>query len=147
MDFYTQSFLSSKPEHVENIKEKKNIGEIMAAQYDIVLNGFEIGGGSVRAHDPEILKNILGILGHSDEKIQSNFSHMLKALGSGTPPHGGIAWGFDRLMMILQNEPNIREVIAFPKTREGRDPMMDSPSEISGAQMDELSIKIVKKDK
>lgn len=145
--FTHNPFSLSKPEHVENLKEKKNIGEIMAAQYDIVLNGFEIGGGSVRAHDPEILKNILGILGHSEEKIQANFGHMLKALGSGTPPHGGIAWGFDRLMMILQNEPNIREVIAFPKTREGRDPMMDSPSEISEAQMDELNIKIVKKDK
>lgn len=145
--FTHNPFSLSKPEHVENLKEKKNIGEIMAAQYDIVLNGFEIGGGSVRAHDPEILKNILGILGHSEEKIQANFGHMLKALGSGTPPHGGIAWGFDRLMMILQNEPNIREVIAFPKTREGRDPMMDSPSEISNAQLDELGIKIVKKDK
>ncbi|MEZ4210858.1 MAG: amino acid--tRNA ligase-related protein [Candidatus Paceibacterota bacterium] len=145
--FTHNPFSLSKPEHIENLKNRENIGEIMAAQYDIVLNGFEIGGGSVRAHDPEILKNILGILGHSEEKIQSNFSHMLKALGSGTPPHGGIAWGFDRLMMILQNEPNIREVIAFPKTREGRDPMMDSPSEISEAQMDELNIKIVKKDK
>ncbi len=145
--FTHNPFSLSKPEHVENLKNRENIGEIMAAQYDIVLNGFEIGGGSVRAHDPEILKNILGILGHSDEKIQSNFSHMLKALGSGTPPHGGIAWGFDRLMMILQNEPNIREVIAFPKTREGRDPMMDSPSEISNAQLEELGIKIVKKDK
>jgi aspartyl-tRNA synthetase len=144
--FTHNPFSLSKPEHVENIKEKKNIGDVIAAQYDIVLNGYEIGGGSVRAHDPEILKNILGILGHSEEKIQSNFGHMLKALGSGTPPHGGIAWGFDRLMMILQNEPNIREVIAFPKTREGRDPMMDSPSEISQAQMDELNIKIVKKD-
>ena len=145
--FTHNPFSLSKEEFVENLKERKNIGDIIAAQYDIVLNGYEIGGGSVRAHDPEILKNILGILGHSEEKIQSNFGHMLKALGSGTPPHGGIAWGFDRLMMILQNEPNIREVIAFPKTREGRDPMMDSPSEISQKQMDELNIKITKKDK
>ena len=144
--FTHNPFSLSKPEHIENLKEKKNIGDIIAAQYDIVLNGYEIGGGSVRAHDPEILKNILKILGHSDEKIESNFSHMLKALGSGTPPHGGIAWGFDRLMMLLQNETNIREVIAFPKTREGRDPMMDSPSTISDAQLAELSIKIVKKD-
>ena len=143
--FTHNPFSLSKPEHVENLKERKNIGEIIAAQYDIVLNGYEIGGGSVRAHNPEILKNILGILGHKEEKIESNFGHMLKALGSGCPPHGGIAWGFDRLMMILQNEANIREVIAFPKTREGRDPMMDSPSEISDAQMNELSIKINKK--
>lgn len=143
--FTHNPFSLSKPEHVESLLEKKNIGDIIAAQYDIVLNGYEIGGGSVRAHDPEILKTILGILGHSPEKIEANFGHMLKALASGTPPHGGIAWGFDRLMMLLQNEPNIREVIAFPKTREGRDPMMDSPSEISEKQLAELTIKINKK--
>lgn len=143
--FTHNPFSLSKPEYVQNLKEKKNIGEVLAAQYDIVLNGYEIGGGSIRAHDPEILKNILGILGHAPEKIEANFGHMLKALGSGTPPHGGIAWGFDRLMMLLQNEPNIREVIAFPKTREGRDPMMDSPSEISTKQLQELNINVVKK--
>jgi aspartyl-tRNA synthetase len=97
------------------------------------------------AHDPEILKNILGILGYAPEKIETDYGHMLKALASGTPPHGGIAWGFDRLMMILQNEPNIREVIAFPKTREGRDPMMQSPSPISDKQLAELNISINKK--
>lgn len=119
---------------------KQDIGSIMAAQYDITLNGYEIGGGSIRAHDPVILRSILEILGHSAEKIESNFGHMLKALGSGCPPHGGIAWGFDRLMMILQNEPNIREVIAFPKTRGGRDLMMDAPSPIDHKQLDELGI-------
>lgn len=143
--FTHNPFSLSKPEHIENLKNKENIGDIMAAQYDITLNGLEIGGGSIRAHDPEILRNILQILGHSDEKINQNFGHMMKALSSGCPPHGGIAWGFDRLMMILQNEPNIREVIAFPKTREGRDPMMDAPSEISKEQLDELNIII--KDK
>src|SRR5690606_18462703 len=105
-----------------------------------VLNGYEIGGGSVRAHDPEILKSILSILGHSDEKIEENFGHMLKAFASGTPPHGGIAWGFDRLMMLLQNEKTIREVIAFPKNGEGREPMIDSPSKVSQAQLDELHL-------
>lgn len=143
--FTHNPFSLSKPEHIENLKNKENIGDIMAAQYDITLNGLEIGGGSIRAHDPEILRNILQILGHSDEKINQNFGHMMKALSSGCPPHGGIAWGFDRLMMILQNEPNIREVIAFPKTREGRDPMMDAPSEISKEQLNELNIII--KDK
>lgn len=138
--FTHNPFSLSKPEHVENLKNKENIGDIMAAQYDITLNGFEIGGGSIRAHDPEILRSILQILGHSDEKIEANFGHMLKALGSGCPPHGGIAWGFDRLMMILQNEANIREVIAFPKTRGGRDPMMDAPAKISDKQLDELHI-------
>ena len=88
------------------------------------------------------------ILGHSDEKIEENFGHMLKALGSGTPPHGGIAWGFDRLMMILQNEKTIREVIAFPKNGEGRDPMTEAPSLVSDEQLNELylTLKEFKKD-
>lgn len=143
--FTHNPFSLCKPEHLANVMEKKNIADVLAAQYDIVLNGYEIGGGSIRAHDPEILKNILGILGYAPEKIETDYGHMLKALASGTPPHGGIAWGFDRLMMILQGEPNIREVIAFPKTREGRDPMMQSPSPISDKQLNELSISINKK--
>lgn len=143
--FTHNPFSLSKPEHVENLKEKKNIGGIVAAQYDITLNGFEIGGGSIRAHDPEILRSILDILGHAPEKVEANFGHMLKALGSGCPPHGGIAWGFDRLMMILQGEENIREVIAFPKTRGGRDPLMDAPAPISQQQLDELGIVLKKK--
>ena len=140
--FTHNPFSLSKPEHIKDIKEKKNIGNIMAAQYDIVLNGYEIGGGSVRAHDPEVLRSILSILGHNEEAIESNFSHMLTALASGTPPHAGIAWGFDRLMMILQNEKTIREVIAFPKNGEGREPMMDSPSNVSEAQLDDLHISL-----
>jgi aspartyl-tRNA synthetase len=144
--FTHNPFSNCKKEFLSNVMEKKNIADVLAAQYDIVLNGYEIGGGSIRAHDPEILKNILGILGYAPEKIDTDYGHMLKALASGTPPHGGIAWGFDRLMMLLQGEPNIREVIAFPKTREGRDPMMQSPSPISDKQLNELSIKVVKKD-
>ena len=140
--FTHNPFSLSKPEFVEDLKAGKNIENIVAAQYDIVLNGYEIGGGSIRAHDPEILRSILRVLGHSDEKIEENFGHMLKALGSGTPPHGGIAWGFDRLMMILQNEKTIREVIAFPKNGEGREPMMDSPSKVSQEQLDELFIEL-----
>lgn len=144
--FTHNPFSICKPEHLANVMEKKDIGDVLAAQYDIVLNGYEIGGGSIRSHDPEVLKNILGILGYTPEKIDTDYGHMLRALASGTPPHGGIAWGFDRLMMILQGEPNIREVIAFPKTREGRDPMMQSPSPISDKQLTELSIKVTKKE-
>jgi len=140
--FTHNPFSLSKPEHIENIMKKENIGDVMAAQYDITLNGYEIGGGSIRAHDPEVLKSILGILGHAPEKIEENFGHMLKALASGCPPHGGIAWGFDRLVMILQNEPNIREVITFPKTRGGRDPLMNAPAPVSDAQLDELGLMI-----
>jgi aspartyl-tRNA synthetase len=85
---------------------------------------------------------VFEIMGYPQETVEKNFAHMLHALRSGTPPHGGIAWGFDRLMMILENEPNIREVIAFPKTGEGRDPMMESPSEISRTQLKELGISV-----
>lgn len=145
--FTHNPFSLSKPEFVEDLKNKTNIENIIAAQYDICLNGYEIGGGSVRAHDPEVLKSILSILGHSDEKIQENFGHMLKALGSGTPPHAGIAWGFDRLMMILQNEKTIREVIAFPKNGEGRCPLTDAPSGISQDQLDELYLNMVQIEK
>lgn len=140
--FTHNPFSAPKPEYMASLMTGENIGEIVAAQYDIVLNGLEIGGGSIRNHDPEALRKTFEIMGHKAEDIERNFGHMLKALASGTPPHGGIAWGFDRLMMILQNEPNIREVIAFPKTGEGKDLMMDSPAEISDRQLKELGIKI-----
>lgn len=132
-------------EHKEWLLKGENIGDIITSQYDITLNGYEIGGGSIRAHEPETLRKVLNIIGHKDEDIDNNFGHMLNALGSGTPPHGGIAWGFDRLMMILENEANIREVIAFPKTGEGKDLMMDSPSKIEDKQLKELGIEIKKK--
>jgi aspartyl-tRNA synthetase len=143
--FTHNPFSAPKPKHYDLLMKKEKIGDILASQYDITLNGLEIGGGSIRNHKPEALKKVFEILGHSDDKIENNFGHMLKALGSGTPPHGGIAWGFDRFMMILQDEPNIREVIAFPKTGEGKDLMMDSPSEVSAKQLKELGIDIRKK--
>lgn len=140
--FTHNPFSAPKDEHRENLVNKEEIEGIIAAQYDIVLNGSEIGGGSLRNHDPRALKTVFETIGYSSEEIERNFGHMLKALASGTPPHGGIAWGFDRLMMILQNEPNIREVIAFPKTGEGKDLMMDSPGEVSERQLRELKIRL-----
>ncbi len=142
--FTHNPFSAPMPQFMNALMEKKDLGSIIAAQYDIILNGYEIGGGSVRNHDPEALRKVFEIIGHSTENIDKNFSHMLHALGSGTPPHGGIAWGFDRLLMILQNEPNIREVIPFPKTGEGKDLMMESPSEVSERQLKELGIQIRK---
>ena len=132
----------SKPQdkYMKDLMSKKNIGEILATQYDIILNGFEIGGGSMRNHEREALKKVLEIMGYENDRIENNFGHMLKALASGCPPHGGIAWGFDRLIMLLENEPNIREVITFPKTGEGKDLMMNSPSEVSEKQLKELGI-------
>ena len=124
---------------------KKDPGKILADQYDFVLNGYEIGGGSMRIHDPELLKSIFEALGNDPKDIEEQFGHMLEAFQYGVPPHGGIAPGIDRLVMILQNEPNIREVIAFPKTGDGRDPMMNSPSELTKKQLKELHIKVDEK--
>ncbi len=147
--FTHNPFSATQKDHEEALMNAKaddaNLTHIKAAQYDIVLNGYEIGGGSVRNHDPEKLLKVFEIMGYERSNVEQNFGHMLKAFRSGTPPHGGIAWGFDRLMMLLQNEPNIREVIAFPKTGEGRDPMMKSPDTVSEAQLRELGIDIKQK--
>jgi aspartyl-tRNA synthetase len=136
----------SKPTdaYVQDLMDKKNIGDILTTQYDITLNGYEIGGGSIRNHNPEALRRVFEIMGYSESRIETNFGHMLKALASGTPPHGGIAWGFDRLMMLLLNEPNIREVMAFPKTGEGKDLLMQAPSPAPEKTLKELGIKIGK---
>lgn len=141
--FSHNPFSAPKPEYAVDLLEGKNIGDIVAAQYDMVLNGYEIGGGGIRNHDPEALRKVFEIMGYEAERIEANFGHMLKALASGAPPHGGLAFGFDRLMMLLQNEPNIREVIPFAKTGEGRDPMMEAPSEISSDQLLDLGVRVV----
>jgi aspartyl-tRNA synthetase len=142
--FTHNPFSAPKPEFISDLMESKNIGDIMAAQYDMVLNGYEIGGGGIRNHDPKALVKVFETMGYAQERIENNFGHMLKALASGTPPHGGLAFGFDRLMMLLQNEPNIREIIAFAKTGEGRDPMMEAPAEVEEKQLKELGIKVGK---
>ena len=145
--FTHNPFSAPQPQHMNDLMEKTNIENILTTQYDMVMNGNEVAGGSIRNHKPEALKKVFEIMGYEDERIEKNFGHMLRALGSGTPPHGGIAWGFDRLMMLLENEPNIREVIAFAKTGEGKDLMMGAPSEITEKQMRELGIELRKKKK
>jgi len=144
--FTHNPFSAAISEHEEILLQKKDIDKIIASQYDIVLNGFEIGGGSIRNHKPELLKSVLEIIGMSEKEIQENFGHMLEAFKYGAPPHGGIAWGLDRLIAILQNEPSIREVIAFPKTGDGRDLMMNAPSELTPDQLKELGIEIKKEE-
>ena len=135
-------FTRPQTDDIEEVK--KNPDKILAYQYDLVLNGYEIGGGSLRIYRPEMLEAIFEVMGHKKKEIREKFGHMLEAFEYGVPPHGGIAPGIDRFIMILANEPSIREVIAFPKTGDGRDLMMDSPADVRPEQLKELHIKVVK---
>ena len=139
--FTHNPFSAPIPEHREKLMNKEDIGSILTTQYDVVLNGLEIGGGSIRNHRPEALKKVLEIIGHVPENIERDFGHMLKALSYGAPPHGGIAWGLERLVMILQNEPSIRDVMAFPKTGDSRDLLMQAPNVVNPKTLKELGIK------
>lgn len=143
--FTHNPFSSPRPEFMGDLMEKKNIGDIITDQYDIVLNGYEVGGGSIRNHKPDAVRKVFEIMGYEDETIDANFGHMLEAFKYGAPPHGGIAPGLDRLIMLLQGEPNIREVITFPKTGDGQDFMMSAPSEVEAKQLKELGIEIKNK--
>ncbi len=137
-------FTRPQTDNISLIKEKPQ--EILAYQYDLVLNGYEIGGGSLRSYKKEILETVFEVLGHKKEEVKEKFGHLLEAFEYGVPPHGGIAIGLDRLLAILLKEPNIREVIPFPKTGDSRDLMMDAPSEVEEKQLKELHIKIEKQE-
>jgi aspartyl-tRNA synthetase len=140
--FTHNPFSAPQPEYMEALLKKDQIGEIITSQYDIVLNGFEVGGGSVRNHNPEALRTVLQIIGLSDEQIDSQFGHMMRAFRHGAPPHGGIALGMDRLVSLLAGEyESIREVIAFPKTADGRDLLMNSPAPATPEQLADLGLK------
>lgn len=117
-----------------------NPGEVLSDAYDMVCNGYEMASGSIRIHRRDIQMKMFQMLGLSDEEIQAKFGHMLEAFEYGAPPHGGMAPGIDRLVMLLADEPNIREVIAFPKNQAGRDVMADAPSEVEPKQLKELHI-------
>src|SRR3989344_113131 len=142
--FTHNPFSAPKPEFMKDLLTEKNISKILTTQYDVTLNGWEIGGGSIRNHKAEALEAVFKIMGFDEERIQNNFGHMLEAFHYGAPPHGGIAWGMDRLVMILAGQPNIREVIAFPKTGDGRDLMMNAPAQVSFEQLRELGLSVKK---
>jgi aspartyl-tRNA synthetase len=132
---------------VNSIEEiKKDPDSILAHQYDLALNGYEVAGGSLRIHDPKLLADIFEFMGNKREAIENQFGHLLKAFDYGVPPHGGIASGLDRLFAIILGESSIREVMAFPKTGDNRDLMMQAPSKVSEDQLKELHLRIEKKE-
>ena len=143
--FTHNPFSAPTPECMQDLMDKKNIGDIMTSQYDPVLNGWEMASGSIRNNTPEAIEKVFEIMGYEKEEIHKQFGHMLEAYSFGAPPHGGFGSGIDRIVALLLGEPNIREVIAFPKTGDGRDLMMDAPSEIYPKQLKELHIDIAGK--
>jgi aspartyl-tRNA synthetase len=130
----------TSPLSVEDMAERP--AEAISQSYDVVLNGSELGSGSVRIHDPEMQARVFEVLGITPEQAASRFGWFLEALRYGTPPHAGFAFGIDRFVAILQGEPNIREVIPFPKTQTGSDPLTGSPGPVADPQLLELGIDI-----
>nr|MDQ3073131.1 hypothetical protein [Bacteroidota bacterium] len=133
-------FTSPRTEDIP--KMETDPGNVSAYAYDFVLNGNECGGGSIRIHSREVQQRVFKALGLGDEEVQEKFGFLLDALAYGAPPHGGIAFGFDRLCAVFAGEDSIREVMAFPKNNAGRDLMLDAPSPIDAAQLAELSLSI-----
>jgi aspartyl-tRNA synthetase len=119
---------------------KENAGAAKAKAYDVVLNGIELGGGSIRIHRSDVQKKIFNILNITEESAKEKFGFLLDALTYGAPPHGGVALGFDRLCALIAGEDSIREVIAFPKTQKGVDPLSNAPTSVSEKQLKELGV-------
>jgi aspartyl-tRNA synthetase len=136
----------SMPQGEMESLEKMDPLEIKAYQYDIVCNGVELSSGAIRNHKPEIMYKAFEIAGYNKETVEKKFSGMLNALKFGAPPHGGSAPGIDRIVMLLANEPNIREVIAFPMNQQAMDLMMNAPAEIEKDRLEELGLKLIDKD-
>jgi aspartyl-tRNA synthetase len=137
-------FTSPRPEDMHLLATDP--GKVKANAYDMVMNGVELGGGSIRIHDRSIQQSMFKALGFTEEEAEEQFGFLLNAFEYGAPPHGGIAFGFDRLVSVSAGEESIREFIAFPKNNAGRDVMIDSPSKVGPEQLDELHLRIKKAD-
>ncbi len=135
------AFTRPHDEHIGLIETDP--GKVLCYRYDLVLNGFELGGGSIRLHDPVVQEKVFRALGIGAEEAQTKFGFLLKALRYGAPPHGGIALGMDRLTMLMAGRESLRDVIAFPKTQKGVDPMTDAPNPVSAEQLAELHVRTV----
>ncbi len=135
-------FTSPKPEQIALMDTPERYGEIKANAYDMVLNGTEIGGGSIRIFQRDLQEKMFAALGLSKEEAQEKFGFLLGAFEYGAPPHGGLAFGFDRLVALLGGQETIRDFIAFPKNNSGRDVMLDAPSAIDDKQLTELNLKV-----
>ncbi len=143
--FTHNPFSMPKPEHVEWLMKGERVDEILTTQYDLVCNGYESGGGSIRAHKPEILKATYKIMGFDDAAIDEKVGHLLEAFKFGTPPHGGIAFGIERNIMNLAGESQLKEVQAFPMTRGGKTAVMSAPKALTDKQLAELGIEVKKR--
>jgi len=137
-------FSAPVPEDVDRIESDP--GSVRAQQYDLALNGWELGGGSVRIHQRPLLERAFALMGHTVEGMRDEFGALLDALEYGAPPHGGIAIGLDRWAALFADVENIREVMAFPKTQSGTDLMMRAPSPIGATQLDELRLRVERTD-
>ena len=134
-------------EALENAKTDEEKLAIVADQYDMVMNGYEICSGAVRNHNPDIMYKVFSILGYDKQYVEERFGGMLNAFKFGAPPHAGCAYGIDRMFMELMDFDNIREIVAFPKNGSGMDLMMNSPSVVDDYQIDDLHIKVVEEEK
>ena len=140
--FTHNPFSTPEKEFIPDLLAGRNIDKIITAQYDLVCNGYEVGGGSLRAHTREVLEATYKIMGYSQEEIEASVGHMLRAFDLGTPPHGGIALGLDRLVAVLTGETSIKECVAFPTSGSGSVSVMSAPGAVTGTQLEELGLSV-----